>query len=326
MARESDHMNIRPEGFSEAGISTSNLDAWVDFLEQVGGYRKIWAGDSSESLKGLWGLTSQAVMRECLMGCPGTDAGYIRLYELDGIDQAEIRRDAFSWDSGGIFDLDIRVPRVMDYVDRLHALGWSDFSPQVDWPFGELQVREWLTTGPDAVVLALIQRLAPPLEGFDKLNGFSHVFNSSQIVADMDRALDFYRRLGFQKVLHHEGPLGGRGGEVLGLQASEAPVTPIDLVIIHPQGTMAGSVELVAYKDREGRDLSGLAHPANLGLNLLRFPVGNLRTYALELEAEGIELTSGGIVSTRLEPFGETELLAVQTPDGAWLEFYQAFA
>ena len=40
------------------------------------------------------------------------------------------------------------------------------------------------------------------------------------------------------------------------------------------------------------------------------------------LENNGLKL-AGPLIRTRLEPFGETALFPIRTPDGAWLEFYQ---
>jgi catechol 2,3-dioxygenase-like lactoylglutathione lyase family enzyme len=260
---------------------------------------------------------------ECLLASPGADKGFIRLFRVPESSAAPIRDGASTWDSGGIFDLDIRVPEVRPFARLLQDQGWRGVSEPVDWPFGDLLVREWLTTGPDAVVLALIQRLAPPLEDFELQQGFSLVFNSSQIVRDMPRALDFYGKLGFQTVLRHRGPLGGPGGEVLGLSPEEAPETAVDLVILHPAGTMDGSVELVAFEDRPGRDLSERAHPARPGLNLLRFPVRGLGDYAAVVAEAGIEAATA-ITELTVEPFGRTKLFAVRSPDGAWLEFYEA--
>ena len=271
----------------------------------------------------LWGLPKGTTATECLLGAPGAEAGHIRLFRFEGVRQEVIRRDTAAWDSGAIFDLDIRVPEVRPLVEPLEGLGWSGVSAPVDWPFGELRVREWLVTGPESVILALIQRLEPPLEGFDGLQGFSRVFNSSQIVRDMGRAIRFYEKLAFREILHHRGPLSGRGGEVLGLPAESAPATPVELVILQPEGEMNGSVELVSIDGLGGRDVSGRGLPCNLGLNLLRFPVSDAAAYAAQLQQKGITI-SAGPVRTRLEPFGETEIFAVLTPDGAWLEFYTA--
>jgi len=66
--------------------------------------------------------------------------------------------------------------------------------------------------------------------------------------------------------------------------------------------------------------------PHNLGLNLLRFPVSNLQAYMTQLEQLGLLPADTQAVSTRIEPFGETQIFALRTPDGAWLEFYQEFS
>jgi len=283
-----------------------------------------WRGESPDAIKPLWGLDNNCPVQECLMSSAGGTQGHIRLFQFDCGEQVEIRAGTGTWDSGGIFDLDIRVPELYPLLEPLERRGWQGVAHPVDWQFGQVLVREWLAMGPDAVIIALIERLAPPLEeDWRGLQKFSHVFNSSQVVADMNRSIDFYQKLGFLEVLHHQGPLAGRGGEVLGLSAEDAPNTPVDLVILQPQGTMSGSIELVKIEGVDGRDVAARALPYNLGLNLLRFPVNDLRSYADEIAQGGIQPVGGQIISTRLEPFGDTEIMALQSPDGAWLEFYQ---
>lgn len=320
-------MISKPGGFSEAGISTRDINGWVDVLAEIGGWEVIWRGESPDSIKPLWGLDRDCRVLECLMGSAGGAGGYIRLFQFDCGEQEEIRAGTGTWDSGGIFDLDIRVPTLYPFLASLEQRGWLGVSQPIDWRFGPVQVREWLALGPDAVIIALIERLAPPLEqGWSGLEKFSHVFNSSQTVADMDRATGFYRKLGFLEVLHHHGSLSGQGGEVLGLSPEDAPKTPVDLVILQPEGTMSGSVELVKIEGMSNHDVASRALPYNLGLNLLRFPVNNLHSFATQIEEQGLHPIGGRIISTQLEPFGETEIMALQTPDGAWLEFYQDFS
>ena len=72
-----------------------------------------------------------------------------------------------------------------------------------------------------------------------------------------------------------------------------------------------------------GVDVAARAHPCNLGLNLLRFPVDNLPAYADHLERQGIGVEQGTRIQARLEPYGEARMFAVKSPDGAWIEFYQ---
>jgi len=319
-------MTIKPGGFTEVGLSTADLDGWVDVLTSVGGYKEVWRGETPASTRPLWGLAPESSVQECLLGRPGFGTGFIRLYRFKAPEQVEIRRDMMPWDSGGIYDLDIRVASVPAFVDRLESRGWQSFAPPADWTFGQVQVREWLVRGPESVTLALIERLAPRMEDIDALDGFSHIFNSTQIVSDMQRSADFYYKLGFIDVVHLEGPLPGRGGELLGLSPAEAPTTPVDLLIVHPEGVMDGSVELITIANRKSRNAGPRALPHNLGLNLLRFPVSNLQAYMTQLEQLGLLPADTQAVSTRIEPFGETQIFALRTPDGAWLEFYQEFS
>lgn len=288
----------------------------------------MWQGELCPLQKKLWGLEPEVTVSEHLL-CPSQSTiGHIRLFQFDPdtvpVGQQSIRKDARTWDSGGIFDLDVRVPDVHASCERLLQLGWHLFGGPVDWPFGELDVREALLRGPDDVVLAIMQRLAPPLPEFDKLEGFSQVFNSSQTVRNMRQAVEWYQQLGFRMVVEHFGPLGGRGGEVLGLTREQAPGTPVQLVIMQPHGETSGSVELVHVEGMEGSDYSEQARPWNLGLNLLRFPVNDLEAWLKHLEPHDIHPENTGIIETRLEPFGPCRLAALRSPDGAWLEFYQA--
>lgn len=314
-------MTIKPKGSSEVGISTNDLEGWVDFLTLVGGYREIWRGESPDHNKTLWQTPTRETVQECLLGSPHSESGFIRLFQFENIKQEEIRRGTHAWDSGGIYDIDIRVKELIPIVAKMQSLGWEGTRQAIEWQFGPSQVMEWISQGPDAVTIALIQRLAPPLENWDDRQKLSHVFNSAQVVADMDRAMSFYSKLGFIEIVRHNGPMPGRGGEVLGL----TPDIPVELVIIHPSGIMEGSIELVKIDGIEGRSVAHRGLPHNLGLNMLRFPVSDLRSYVAQLETDGISPVQGQIISSRIEPFGDTEIMALKTPDGVWLEFYQDF-
>ncbi|MEJ2533986.1 MAG: VOC family protein [Gammaproteobacteria bacterium] len=257
------------------------------------------------------------------MGRPGEAQGRIRLFQFDGVEQREIRGGALPWDTGGIFDLDFRVANLHDQHARLTGLGWGGFSAPVDWRFGKLRVREWLALGPDAVCLALMQRLEPPLPDGSVADGFSQAFNSSQTVRDMDRAVAFYERLGFRAFVDQREPLAEGGGRVLGLDAAEARDTVVELVILHPQGKLEGSVELVAFPGRPGRRRDHRAEPTQLGINLLRFPVDGLERFSAMLDEGSNPVPRGPVHETELRPLGPVRILSLRSPDGAWLEFYE---
>ncbi|NIM69047.1 MAG: hypothetical protein GTN86_00760 [Xanthomonadales bacterium] len=317
-------MSWQTGGFTECGLSVRAIEPWSRLLTEVGGWEVVHRGLTPASTRRLWPIPADTPVEECLLGNPGDTTGYLRLFRFQLPDQREIRGGAQAWDSGGIYDLDVRVPALEPFHAALAGRGWRGVSAPVEWSFGELCIREWLAVGPEATVLALIERVAPPLEGWPTLRKFSRIFNSSQTVADMDRAVAFYRRLGFTVAVSHDGPLAGRGGEVLGLAPERAPRTRVELVIMHPQGVMDGSIELVRIHDMPARDFSADALPHQLGLNLVRFPVQDIGAFSEHVRRTPELPDPGPIVRTRLEPFGPVELLALRSPDGAWLEFYEA--
>lgn len=302
-------------GFDEVEIVAADVAAWIELLREVGGYESAWQDSEAGRLE------------QCLLLRPPARTGRIRLRRLAGVRSPALRDGARVWDSGGIFDLDLRVQDLDALCPRLRRRGWKGFSDPVNWRFGELHIREWLAAGPDGVVLALIERLAPPLTDWYAFEGFSHVFNSTQIVRAMEPALAFYRALGFRTVVDQCGPLPGRGGEMLGLDPALAATVPVRLVIVHPQGSRDGSVELLSFEPPTaalaGRELKSRSQVNGRGLNRLRFPVLDLDGFAAWLARRGMPIASPGIKPGYLEPYGPTRRMTLCSPDGALLEFYQ---
>lgn len=312
-------MNWHVSGYREAGLGTARPEHWLSLLLDEGGWTIRWEGPAGP--QPLWPEGDARPDHEWLLAKPGLRYGQLRLFHFPERVRAP-RAGASTWDTGGIFDLDMRVRDVHAWHERLTALDWGGVSDPVDWPFGELQVREWLGRGPDDVILALMQRLAPALPPEARPGpGLSEAFNSSQTVRDFDASIAFYEALGFQTVVRQEQPLGGRGGEVIGLSPGDAPRTEVALGIVHPEAVLEGSVELVALPGTPGRDLAGACSPGMRGLNLLRFPVQGLENLLLHLDASGI--TPQTRASWNLSAWGEVQGAAVTTPDGAWLELIE---
>lgn len=316
-------VNGRIEGYREAGLGTADPDFWLAFFQELGGWRLRWEGPSP--VQPLWPRKAPRPDHEWLLAPDGARCGQVRLFRFPA-DVPAPRVGARIHDTGGIFDLDVRVADVHAWRTRLLDLGWSDFGPAVDWPFGELEVREWLAQGPDGVVVAFVQRLQPPLdpplEPPASRGGFGHAFNSSQLVRDMEAALAFYRALGFGERVRHRGPLEGRGGEVLGLAPDCAPHTPVDLAIVAPGDALEGSIELLALPETPGEDRAPACGPGRRGLNLLRLPVVHLEAFASSRHASG--LAPRAMAEWDLPPLGPVRGLALESPDGAWLELVEA--
>lgn len=309
----------RPRGYAEAVLGVRDTGPWREFFCQLGDWEVLHAGPAGAAGP----ATTTAGAEELLLGRLEWPCGRVRLVaEPAGAADLIRPQDSMPWDTGGIFDLDIRCADLHHLREQMLELGWADLSRVVDWQFGDLHIREWLARGPEGVVVAVVQRLYPPLDPPLPLRGFGNAFNSSQTVGDIDAALGFYAALGFESLARHSGPLGGGGGEVLGFSAEAARDTPVELAIVAPDGAMNGSVELVAMPQSPGRDLAARAAPGGLGIRALRFPVPDLPAFARRLAREGLAPVAGP-AEVRLEPFGTKSMLAVRSPDGALLEFYE---
>ncbi len=311
-------------GFDEAVIivrdERPHLDCWVG----TGGFEIRHQGAVDPRLLAGWGRPG-ATGHEWLLAHPACKTGTVRLMRLhDAEPQRDIRPDEQPWDTGGVFDLNVRVPDLEAMAGRMRALHWHATSPPIAWDFGTLGVKEWLVRGPDNVRLALIERVRPPLQGFEHMRDFSQVFNSSQIVRDMEKARAFYCDvLGFKIATQYEVPGFAQGqANLLGLPPGVAPQVGLNLCIVHPQGVLEGSVELVTNPGAEGLDLSADATPPNFGMAALRFPVRGIEAFAVHLERCGQALAMP-LSRIRLAPQGEVRMLALRAPDGAWLEFVE---
>ena len=314
---------VMPEGFHEVVFSVSDLESAARFYQEAAGWDLVYLGTANSKLAESWGLPADQVIREALLKNPGTDRGFLRLVAFPGAEQQQMRSNAQTWDTGGIFDVNVRVLDIHTKFQQLRDRGWQFYSDPIRFTFGPFVVWEVLAKGPDGVVFAMVERVQPPLEGWPHLREISHIFNSTQIVADFDANLEFYRdKLGFKIYLEHEGPSKEAGPNVLGLPHNLATEITRKVVILSPDGTNSGSVELIAFDGLTGADFSELAAPPNLGILALRFPVDNLEAYRQRLAEHGVKPIKGPSTAT-IEPYGEVEIMTVRAPEGARLEFYQ---
>lgn len=316
-------MSFIVHGFCEAVLSVSDSKPWRDLFCDAAGWEVAHGGLMDTRLLELWQANSQQAAEDTLLRNPGDGRGHLRLCQLHLPQQQAIRAATHSWDSGAIFDLNVRVHDVHAVCNKLIDLGWQALSPPIPWSFGSTDVIECLLSGPDSIVLAVIERTAPALTGWN-FKTMSRVFNSSQIVRDMDSASAFYQRLGFKPVVSHAGPLPDLGGRVLGLSAEEAAREAVELRVLQPHGEMDGSVELVKFASKRGKHVGASAVPTGLGISVLRFPVSNIHAFAMHVAQQQIVVQPPGLIETRIEPYGDVFLLALRTPDGAWLEFFEA--
>ena len=310
-------------GYQEAVFSVSDIESWATFFEEEAGWAVIHDGDIDDALLAGWELPKTAAARELLVGNPGTERGFVRLVQFDGVPQKQIRSNAQSWDTGGFFDVNLRVLNMEQKFADLQRRGWQAAADPVKFSFGPFVVNEWLARGPDGIVIALIERLQPPLEGNPHLRDMGRLINATQVVADIDAAREFYKNdLGFETYLDHSGPSKQEGPNVLGLPHNLTATIPRHVSILHPQGTNEGSVELLQFEGATGSDYSTLASPPNLGVLMLRFPVHDISEFAAHVESRNLKVAMP-ITAATVPPYGRAKLMAIRGPGGVWLEFFE---
>ena len=315
--------DIGLQGWHEALVSVSDLQTWKEVLQEVGDWAVVDSGEVSPEQLITWGLDAKTPARYLLMGNPGTDSGWLRLLDIQAPQRQQMRSNDQSWDTGGIFDLNMRIRNMEQVFSALQARNWQAASDPVEFQFGQFHVKEWIVRGPDGVRLALIERIAPTLEGWPHLKGFSRSFNSTQIVSDMDASLRFYRDiLGMKTYMEHHGASRSKGPNVLGLPHNLATEVVRHVYILHPEGVNEGSIELLSFDGASGADFSAEAWLPHLGIASLRIPCDDIEALKKQFVRHEYPLESD-ITELTWEPYGRVKTLRVAAPDGNRLEFYQ---
>ncbi len=317
----SDSFTIK--GFHEVLISVRDIRQASGFYQQISGWDEVATYDTGVDQLAMWGVDSAASAQEALLVSSGVTSGHTRLIQFHDVDQQPIRANSQSWDTGGIYDLDVRSSDLDASYSTLQAAGWSGFSRPLRYEFGKFHVSEILMKGPDDVVLAIIQRHQPPLEGFPHMKKLSHVFNSSQVVKDMKVAKDFYiNKLGFKIYVEHILQGSEQDENLFGMPSNLYDKITRHICILHPEGINAGSIELIHFEGAEGQDFSATAQPPHLGIMGLRFPIKGLTHLRERMIREDVTIVSD-MAAVMIEPYGKCNCLIIKSPDGAWLEFVE---
>jgi len=309
-------------GWQEVIFSVRDLRSTADFYCEAGGWTASEIQELSEKQLKFWQLDNSAKGEELILSNPGDEMGYIRLVSFKNVKQRHIRSSSQSWDTGGIYDIDVRATDLENSFTKFQAAGWSAYNDPLEYDFGKFHITEALMRGPEDIVVAIIQRHKPKLEGYPNLRKLSHPFNSSQIVKDMDLAKDFYlKKLGFKIYMEHNVHGSDRGVNLFGVPHNIYNTIERNICILNPVGDNFGSIELVQLVGIDGNDFSEYAIPPNLGILALRFPVKNLPLYESQLRAKGVEILQSGKMN--IHPYGNCYTIAIQSPEGAWLEFFE---
>ncbi len=315
--------NANIGGFSEVVVSVSEFEPHLVFYRDVAGWEVLERGEVDPRFNELWNLPRAGPIQQLLLRNPGTDRGYVRLLRFPHRDRRRIRSNDQAWDTGGIFDLNLRVADMSAVVTELQGLHWQATADPLEFAFGRFRVREWIVRGPDDVRYALIERLEPPLVDWPHLKKFSRAFNSTQIVRDIETARSFYvDKLGFEVYLESSRPSPAPGANVLGLPHNLTSEISRRVYILHPQKTNDGSIEILQFDGATGTDFAVRARPPNIGALALRFPVRDINRLLVRLRDADVHVVAGP-ETLPLPPYGDVRMAAIRSPDGAWLEFFE---
>ena len=309
-------------GFEEVVAIVANAGASAARLCAATGFVPLAQGSVDGGALALLGISGAA--REVLIGHPQVSRGRIRLIEIDGQVMGLNREGGQAWDTGGIFDINLRaLPSIEDLQRALVAQGFVAHAPITDWDFGPLAVREVVSSDADGLCIALMERVRPPLQGYDGVSGpASFVFNSTQVVPDFAAARHLYHDcLGWLPVQETQSMAAQESGaNCMGLPEGLAAQIPMQIGIYHPEGRMEGSVEIIQFGVR-GHDFSDREPPLR-GWASLRFPVTDLEEFIERAQKGGCRII--GPVEARWAPHRAGMAAAAITPWGARLEAFQS--
>ncbi len=310
-------------GYQEAVFNVSDIESQIAFYQSVAGWELVYRGEVKRSLIDAYELPDDVTATEVVLANPGSERGFVRLIEYNGIEQLQVRSSAQSWDPGGWFDVNTRVADMDAKFREFQTHDWQAVSDPVEFSFGPFVVEEWLARGPDGIVIAMIERKQPPLEGWPHLKELSRLFNATQIVSDFDAAREFYvEKLGFEIYLEHSGPSEEPAPNVLGLPNNLAAEIARHVVILHPTGINEGSIELFAFEGLTGTDFGARSELANLGIFTLRFPVSDIDRFHAHVRDQQIDVALSP-TDVSLLPYGDGRLMAIRGPGNVWIEFYE---
>jgi len=319
-ATSADAQRIGP--WTEAVVSVRDLPGATRLLREVGGWRVTAEGKVARSELDYWRLPPHITARFLRVCAPAATSGCIRFVRFNGAAQRPVRLAARPWDTGGIFSLMVRTNDVQSLFRRAISLGWWAESEPIAFTFGESKLQNVVLTGPHGINIAAYERVSPPFTAFP-VGLISQTFNSMRMVRDQRASLGFYRdKLGFQIVFDsdYRDPTPQPSNFSLPQNLTTSVVRRA--AALQPAPGEVGRVEVMQFVGLSGKDVAAHAHPPNLGLLSVRYPVIGLAAYRRRLADHQVPLIYSA-AALKVEGLGKVEAIAVRDPDGAITEFYE---
>lgn len=311
-------------GMQEIVVSVWNMEHLRSTLMDIGRWSAYPLPDAPGEQFAAWHVPEACTRIEQLLLKPENDnRGFIRLVRFHGVDSEPMRPSQHTWDTGGIFDINVYVKDTQAIYAALQRVGWTALGPPTDYHLADFSIRQAVMVGPDGVVVVLLQAYGGVLIELPEYTGMSRTFNALQIVRDYDVSFDFFANgLGWKPLVETvvddaEEP----GRNMLGIPANIARGLRRRVSILHPEGANDGSAQILEIRGLEGNDFAGRCVAPNIGYLCARFPVTDAAAYADELRARDVVLYTEPL-ELFMAPYGTVTLFSVRTPDGAILEFF----
>ena len=301
-------------GIKRICVSVSELEKSLAFFTGEMELTEVCRGRLDEqTVAAVYGLGSSAA--EYAMLKNEEQPTLLQLICFTNTPKRPIREGRPSWDFG-YYDVAFRAKDNSWAYEHFRDLGFDYYCPPTryvaDWI--NLDVLEGVLKGPDAMPMALIERLKEPIPRFEGM--FSIFTDVAQTVASGEEAARFYEGvLGLSKVFDEELPDG-----------------LVDDIVGVPHGThtrmlmFAGGntpiTECLEYSIK-GHPMSDVAKPENVGVFATAYETEDLDALLERCAAAGFE-TAVPPLRLRLEPYGEIRLARVNGPSGMSVELFQA--
>ena len=309
---------MRPQGFSHVVITTAQTPVLGAFFAALG-WRSLTVDEMPEAAA-FWGVEQGET--PAMRWIPPSNACEVLLLPTPQKVPVLRPKECAVTTPGGLFDINMRTVDSDWSHDFLQSHGWQPLVDPVAWRFGDIETKEGLYIQDDGIVLAVMERLQPPLPTvtFDRM---SDVFNATQMVRNVDQTIAFFNYLGFERFIHHQGPLPGAGPKVLQLEHHPENTGDVHLAILHPEGRMEGSLELVEVLHHPLPQLN-VPPGGGRGLRSLCLPIDDVEScYRGLVESEWSSRIIHPLAQRALPGVLSTLSFAIAAPDGGRLDVYQ---
>lgn len=324
-AGEQDLEPVTRQPWQEVVVSVSRIDRTARFFLEIGGYEAKWRGPLDSALLEAWELPQEAGGEALLLGPADYESGLIRLVRFDNAgERLPMRPGSRSWDTGCYFSMMVRMKDMPEIYRRAIDLGWWTETPITRISFRGSELRVVIYRGPDGVQVQGYERLKPPLPdsipAFETLTG---PFNLMQMVSDRDATHDFFTRvLGFGSYYKGDPYVAPEPTPTpLGIPLSLTTTVPYRAGIVETRPGEFGRMEFIEVMGISGFDYSDRCRAPNLGTLAVRFEVGDAVEARNRIRERGWAIRNE-IGRVRLDPYGDIDLFAIETPDGAIIQFY----